>query len=165
MAEAESQVLAEITPDPDVKLRTVLDRAASKIEGQFPDEPLVEAAIRRTIGKAYHSLGEYKLATPHLERSLQLRQQHLGMDHPNAVNTELDILRIRTELGDYQSTASRLAELVAHCERVFGSDAEATLQAMHDQSFNQGMFGHFAEAEILARAKNPGDTPFLCFAT
>ena len=37
-------------PRADLKLLTVLDRAAEKLEGRFADQPLVEAALRHTIG-------------------------------------------------------------------------------------------------------------------
>ena len=45
--------------DPDVTVRTLLDRAARTIEGKFRGQPLTEAAIRLTIGKAYRALGRY----------------------------------------------------------------------------------------------------------
>ena len=48
-------------------MRDVLDRAAQNIEGRFSDQPLVEAAVRTSIGTAYGSLGEYDEAQQHLE--------------------------------------------------------------------------------------------------
>ena len=50
--------------DPDLTVRTLLDRAAQTIEGKFNEEPLTEAAIRLTIGKAYRALGQYPEAGP-----------------------------------------------------------------------------------------------------
>ena len=44
-----AQASPESQPDRDLKLRTVLDRAAQKIVGGFTNQPLVEAAIRDTI--------------------------------------------------------------------------------------------------------------------
>src|ERR1700682_2868025 len=46
-------------PDPDLKVRTALDRAASRIGGKVQNEPEVEAAIRDTIGQTYLDLGLY----------------------------------------------------------------------------------------------------------
>jgi hypothetical protein len=55
-------LLAQATPfndaDREVKLRTVVERAAAKIDGRFRDQPLVEAAIRQTLGNVYNSLGK-----------------------------------------------------------------------------------------------------------
>jgi eukaryotic-like serine/threonine-protein kinase len=43
-------------------VRTALDRAAAGIAGKFEAQPLVEASIRRTIGKTYEDLGLYPKA-------------------------------------------------------------------------------------------------------
>jgi serine/threonine protein kinase len=73
--------------NPDLTVREALDRAAAKIGDRFSDQPLVEAAIRMTIGTAYIRLywSSNGLAVPHLERALQLRRDHLGPDHPDTL--------------------------------------------------------------------------------
>ena len=48
---AHAQAAPSVPPDPDVKVRTALDRAAARISGKFAAQPLVEAAIRHTIGR------------------------------------------------------------------------------------------------------------------
>ena len=53
----------------------LLGRAAKKIAGRFETQPLVEAAIRQTIGDTYESLGDYAAGRPHLERALELRKK------------------------------------------------------------------------------------------
>ena len=55
-----------LAPDANLKMRTVLDRAAASIPGKFT-RLLVEATVRLTIGDAYADLGDYKAAQPHLE--------------------------------------------------------------------------------------------------
>jgi eukaryotic-like serine/threonine-protein kinase len=71
-ASAETQATLDTKPDPDLKVRTALDRAAKRIEGKFADKPLVEASIRRTIGETYHKLGLYPQAQEQLEKALAL---------------------------------------------------------------------------------------------
>ena len=68
--------------DPDVKVRTLLDRAAQTIEGKFREQPLTEAAIRLTVGKAYRALGHYPEAQRQLERSVELYAAELGPTTP-----------------------------------------------------------------------------------
>ena len=71
----------------DVSLREVLDVAAERIDqassggGRFADEPLVEAAIRSTLGATYRELGDYTAAEPQLRRALELRRKALGEEH------------------------------------------------------------------------------------
>jgi eukaryotic-like serine/threonine-protein kinase len=71
-ASAEAQATPDTKPDPDLKVRTALDRAAARIEGKFAGKPMVEAAIRRTIGETYHKLGLYPQAQEQLEHALEL---------------------------------------------------------------------------------------------
>ena len=56
-ASAWSQTGPDVKPDPDIKVRTALDRAATRIAGRFTDQPFVESAIRQTIGATYDELG------------------------------------------------------------------------------------------------------------
>src|SRR5215472_5922561 len=65
-ASANTQASPNTKPDPDLKVRTALDRAATKIEGKFAKQPEVEASIRETIGSAYQDLGLYREAEQHL---------------------------------------------------------------------------------------------------
>ena len=54
-ASASSQARPDTKPDPDLKVRTALDRAAARITGKLPKQPLVEASIRQTIGNTYRT--------------------------------------------------------------------------------------------------------------
>ncbi len=46
-----AQAAAGGVPDPDLRVRTLLDRATSRIENRFDAEPLVESAIHTTLGR------------------------------------------------------------------------------------------------------------------
>ena len=85
-ASAFNQARPGILPDPDLKVRTALDRAAGKIGERFALRPISEATIRQTIGETYYQLGLYPQALPHLERSLALYRRELGDHHPDALN-------------------------------------------------------------------------------
>ena len=69
-ASAYGQFQFKASPDPDLKVRTALDRAAEKIETRFANQPAVEAAIRQVIGTAYLELGLFRKAEPHLTCAL-----------------------------------------------------------------------------------------------
>ncbi len=64
-----------------------LDRAAAKIGTRFQDQPLVEAAIRMAIGKAYRAVNNNTLAVPHLKRALALRRIHLDPAHQDTLES------------------------------------------------------------------------------
>src|SRR5262249_9588017 len=48
--------------DPNLTVKTALNRAAARIGDRFKDKPLVEAAVRLTIAGAYQGIGENHLA-------------------------------------------------------------------------------------------------------
>jgi eukaryotic-like serine/threonine-protein kinase len=60
--------------DPDIKVRTALDRAAAKVGESFKGQPVVEAAVRRTIAQAYADLGLYQESREQARR----RTEHAG---------------------------------------------------------------------------------------
>jgi hypothetical protein len=73
--------------EPDLKVRTVLDRASRKITGRFEKQPLVEAATQQSIGEAYWGLGLAAEAEPHLKRAFDLRRQILGEASPETLRS------------------------------------------------------------------------------
>src|SRR5262249_17743201 len=77
-ASAATQSGPSAKPDPDLKVRTALDRAAARVAGKFDREPEVEAAIRDTIGQTYVDLGLYPEARTQLERAVELHRRALG---------------------------------------------------------------------------------------
>ena len=86
-ASAANQSGPSAKPDPDLKVRTALDRAAARIAGKFDRQPEVEAAIRDTIGQTYMDLGLYPEARKQLERALDLHRRVLGAENPKTLKT------------------------------------------------------------------------------
>ncbi len=92
--------------DPDVKVRTLLDRSAETIVGKFRDQPLTEAAIRLTIGEAYRALGRFEEATVQLERAAQLRTAELGIDHRDTLAVKNLLGLLYKDRGKYELAES-----------------------------------------------------------
>ncbi|MHC4489755.1 MAG: serine/threonine protein kinase, partial [Planctomycetota bacterium] len=53
----------------EATVRDVLDAASKNLEDRFVDEPLVEASIRKTLGRTCRSLGDFKASALHWERA------------------------------------------------------------------------------------------------
>jgi hypothetical protein len=77
-ASAATQASPSSKPDPDLKVRTALDRAAARVTGKFDQLPLVEASIRQTMATTYEDLGLYPQAQREEERAVELRRRFLG---------------------------------------------------------------------------------------
>jgi eukaryotic-like serine/threonine-protein kinase len=94
----------------DVTIRAALDKAEQQISKAFHDKPLVENAIRKTLGETYFLLGEMKLAAAQLERVIELSQAHLGADHR-------DTLAVMDLLGAAYRKGGRVKDSLALLEK------------------------------------------------
>src|SRR6516165_211912 len=148
-ASASQQAQPDVRPDPDLKVRTALDRAAARIEGKFENQPLVEASIRQTIGTTYSDLGLYAEAQPHLERSLEIRRRVLGQENPETVRSMWRLAKLHALRQDFE-TAKRLYEETIEIQgRILGADHPDRLEAMQDLGWLMAVRGQYKEAEKL----------------
>ena len=116
-------------PDKDIKLRTVLDRAAGRISGAFPDRPELEAAVRRSIGEAYRGLGEYDPARPHLEAAYEVLRKSLGASHPDTLTAQENLANLFRDLGQFDRAEPLLQDALEARRRTLGSDHPASCRS------------------------------------
>jgi serine/threonine protein kinase len=85
IAQAVSQFQADMLASADprkllgnkVTVLQVVTAAVKELdEGKLEDQPLVEAAVRETIGNTLQSLGSYDEAEPNLRKALELRRKY-----------------------------------------------------------------------------------------
>ena len=128
-------LLAAVAPEiqgRDVTMQQVLAAAAAKLEGRFEEQPVVEAALRQTIGQTYMSLGRLDEASIHFERALELREAVLGSEN---IET-LEVLHMLGELRFYQGKGVEAAEYIRRSfegrERLLGPNDVQTLSVLSD---------------------------------
>ncbi|HXJ73327.1 MAG TPA: tetratricopeptide repeat protein, partial [Candidatus Dormibacteraeota bacterium] len=129
-ASASTQSGPSTKPDPDLKVRTALDRAAVRIAGKFEKQPEVEAAIRDTIGETYEDLGLYPEARTQLERALELHRQGPGMKSPATLKTMNQLGGIATLQGKYDEAGALFKQVLEIERRRLGPEHPDTLSAM-----------------------------------
>jgi eukaryotic-like serine/threonine-protein kinase len=126
---------AGIKPNPTV--RELVDRAAAeltpeKIESQFPNLPLVQAEILRTIGDTYMKLNEgaWQAGIAHLERSRDLYLRQLGADHEQTFAT-LNRLGVAYMRGrKYREATQTLQQMRDRQMATLGPDHPDTLETL-----------------------------------
>jgi serine/threonine protein kinase/Flp pilus assembly protein TadD len=151
------QVTSEnVNPERKVKvtLEDLLERAAQRIDGAFPDDQReVEAYIRLTLGKVYRTnLTLPDKSLPHLRRAVELYHQALGPEHE-------DTLRATGELADLLGIwlnkfeeAEKLAKSnLETCRRVLGPEHPLTLSCLVNLACLFEKAGKTAEAVSLNR--------------
>ncbi len=146
---ASTQLLSGNKVDPDLKLRTALDRAALRIEGKFVTQPNVDASIRLTLGMTYLDLGLYAEAQRHLERVFELRRNILGENNPETLFS-MDLLANSLERqGKFSAAEPLYVKALEVHRRVLGERHPATLRSMRGLGavfFGQGKY---AQSEKL----------------
>jgi tetratricopeptide (TPR) repeat protein/tRNA A-37 threonylcarbamoyl transferase component Bud32 len=115
--------------DPDIKVRTVLDRAASHIAGRFNGKPQVEGSIESTIGTTYWHLGIYPEAKQHLARALELDRAALGHDDPVTLSVGTTLGEAYRSAGNYAESEALLSDIYQTSLRSRGPDDPQTLNA------------------------------------
>jgi tetratricopeptide (TPR) repeat protein len=137
-------------PDPDVKLRTVLDRAGRAIEGKFRDQPLVEASIRSTIGWTYKDLGQLPAAQLHTERALELYRRERGEVDKRTLFMLDRLAGLYVMQGKYAQAERTGRGGLETARRELGDDHSTTMNFMLRLAYARFEQGDYAAAEQLS---------------
>jgi tetratricopeptide (TPR) repeat protein/predicted Ser/Thr protein kinase len=130
-ASANNQSGPTAKPDPDLKVRTALDRAAERITGKFNQQPEVEAAIRDTMGQTYTDLGLYPEARKQLERALDLYRRVLGAENPKTLGTMHRLGYTAQLQGKYPEAEALYSQMLQIARRVLSPEHPDVLRAMN----------------------------------
>ena len=150
-ASAANQSGPGVKPDPDLKVRTALDRAAQSIAGKFDKQPEVEASIRDTIGQTYMDLGLYRQAQPQFERALDLRRRVLGPENPRTLKTMLPLGESTWRQAKYSEAEALESQALQTSRRVLGPEHPDTLKSMN-------LRGHLRPRGQVRAGCDAGDT-------
>jgi len=133
-------------PNPDLKVRDALDRAAAGVAGKFPSQPLVEASVRETIGNTYRDLGLWTDSLPHLERAMALRQRVLGRVHTDTLRTMSELGMVYVMTSRYSAADTIFTEVYNTRRRLFGKEQPETLAALNDLMIVVTRLGNYERA-------------------
>jgi eukaryotic-like serine/threonine-protein kinase len=136
-------------PDPNITVRTVLDRAAQGIRGKFEKQPEVDAAIRDTIGNTYDQLGLYPEAEKQLEPALELSRRALGPDNPQTLRIMSDLMWLKERQGKYAQAEALGIETLEKDRRALGPEHASTLTSMNRLALAYSQEGKYPQAEAL----------------
>ncbi len=148
-ADVDNQARPGLKPDPDIKVRTLLDRAAGAIGGKFVGQPAVEVAIRRTIAETYWALWLDPSAEMHFEQSLALARRELGTRHPDTLNAMVSQASVYAWKREYAKAEPLYVEALEGLHRVQGAEHPDTLRAMYRLAEMFFWRGNYSKAESL----------------
>ena len=149
----QNDLLSQASPveqaDRDLKLRTVLDRAAKKVEERFADQPLVEASLRETLSRTYVWLGDYAVAQHQLERAYALSRDQLGPTEPFTLRLLGELASANYNLGHYDKAQSMAMAALVQQRRTLGAAHPDTLATKSTLAGIYQAIGQPARAEAL----------------
>ncbi|MEK7686128.1 MAG: tetratricopeptide repeat protein [Verrucomicrobiota bacterium] len=135
-------------PDRDLKVRTLLDSIAERLDRAAERPPLVEASIRQTIGSVYTELGDYAKAVLHYQDALRLQRQHLGESHPDTLRSLYGLAMAYWWRGDMAKAEPLTGQGLEASRRVLGEKDPLTLQFMQARVFVLLYLGEKPWAEL-----------------
>jgi serine/threonine protein kinase/Tfp pilus assembly protein PilF len=152
-----------------VTLRRAIDAAEQQITETFQERPVVEAAIRHSLGYTYAHLGEYTLALTQFDRALALRRQHLGLGNTKTLGTMHQLGMAYRSAGKYDQAISLLEEAFELSKARLGPDHGTTLDCMNNLALAYGSAGNYDKQLYLAEEgyklrkakRKPDDTDLL----
>jgi len=125
------QAAPDTQPDRDVKLRTLIDRAADNAAARFRGQPLVELPIRLTLSLVYESLGELRKARLQLDRAMEIsREQNLPADHPQRLELQDREVNLLTKERKPEEAATLAEKILLERQQVLGTEHPETLTMM-----------------------------------
>ena len=148
----------------DVRVASLLDRAAADLDSVFAGQPEVEATMRMTLGETYYQLGLYDEAEAQVRRALALREPLFGTRHPDVVRSQTDLAFLWVQQDRLDPADSLLAIALATARTFRGEDAllATVLSSLGSVRYWQGdqqasLDFHLQSAQAMERADEPDE--------
>jgi eukaryotic-like serine/threonine-protein kinase len=131
----------------EITVREILDQASGNIAMAFPNDPMTELPIRRTMGDIYAKLGKPDVALTHAEAALRLAQAVGGeKDSPEKAETLSDVAKCLDDLGRYDEELPQREAALAMQQRIYHEDRSSVAQCLNNLATCLEQMGRFAEA-------------------
>ena len=149
LAGAEGQFDAELEPDPNLKLSTLIDRAIGKVEERFADKPNVRLVLQDTLSNMLISLGKYREAAEILERACSYLEQSKGPSHPQTLVARNNLALSYRESGEWDKSAQLFERTWEIQKTTLGPDHPHTITTMSNLAGAYKLANKFDKALAL----------------
>lgn len=149
-ANLHNQTKGHFQLDPNLTVRAALDRAAQGIDGKFPKQPEVEAALRETMGQTYFALEQNKSALFQFRRAAEIYKRTDGDENPTTLKTMTELGRADV-YSDSVEAEVLLTRTLQTQRRVLGPENPDTIDTLSALGWANWRQGKFAEAAALQK--------------
>ncbi|MDH5384468.1 MAG: serine/threonine-protein kinase [Candidatus Aminicenantes bacterium] len=132
-----------------ITAREILDKGAERIEKELQKQPRIQTRLMETMGNVYRSLGLYKLASPILEKSLEIKRSIYGNEHLEVADGLRTLGILYDTQGKYGEAEALFKESLTILEKAFGPDHPNLARNLNSLAIVYWNQGKYAEAEPL----------------
>lgn len=112
----------------EIPITTFLDNSSKLLENSFPDDPGIEAEIRRSLGLGFSKMGKYDEAQMQLTKALSLRRDAYGELDSMTLESVADLRFFYGIIGEYDDDLKLCREYCTIVESAHGpASDEASL--------------------------------------
>jgi len=147
-----NRLLSSVDPNKDgqdARVADLLARAGTELAGSFPEEPELEADMRRALGGSWHALGKRDEALGELQLAMQLLER--SGERSAFQTARNDVALLLTELGRFDEARPLYRAALAEQEAALGAQALDTLITKNNLAALEMRRGELVEAERLYR--------------
>jgi eukaryotic-like serine/threonine-protein kinase len=130
--------------------RTILRPAAESLKSDFAEQPLVAAALHKTLGEIYERLGLIEDAAANYEHAYENRRKMLGDESDLTIQSLMDLGGARLSQQRFDEGEVMLRQALETSRRIFG-DSQLTVAAIHGVGTALQMRGRWQEVEPFFR--------------
>jgi tetratricopeptide (TPR) repeat protein len=149
----ENRVFAAARPEGEagglghaVTLRRALEAALPFVATSFPDQPIIEARLRLTLGESFSYLGDAKTAAEQCEAARTLYVRHLGPDDPDTLQSMNYLALSYADLGRFADALKLHEETLTRRKSTLGPDHPHTLRSMNNLANSYAAVGRLTDA-------------------
>ena len=128
-------------------LRLILDEAVQRAARELKDSPTVSAGIKHSLGRAYRSIGEEKVALTLLMEAEALYEGAFGKLDQRTLQVATERLQTQVDQGDIKQAIVESQALYALSLARYGAMSETALGLKYITGYAQWMSGQPKEAE------------------
>jgi eukaryotic-like serine/threonine-protein kinase len=141
---------AHASPNRDIRLLEIVNRASEGVSTRFAGQPLVAAKIHLTAGSVYAGLGETEKAEHHLRAAKALYVIHAGTDDPRTLEVDhaLAVL-LRVNRAAYEETETLIRHVLNVRQRTLGEAHRETISSSIELARLRSFRGAHDDAEEL----------------
>ncbi|MGE3182444.1 MAG: tetratricopeptide repeat protein [Phycisphaerae bacterium] len=147
-----TSMLASVDPavaGPDMKVREMLDGAATRVAEELHDDPLVQASVHHTIAKSYDALNLFQEAENHLRAELSILEASVPEDDDQILAVRSDLAAVLGELGRAEEAEALMLPTLQTFESRYGRAHALTMDVLHNLAWIRDYQGESEVARQL----------------